>query len=343
MREYSAWSLDLGRWGGVQVRLHAFFVLFAITAISIAAGQGLLHEGAVFLVLLLLSVLLHEVGHAVAAFRAGGGVEAMVLGPLGGLTPPEMPRQPHEELRVVLAGPAVNLGLCFVSALVLYVQGESLVALLHPLAPNLQLGGHPSLWPVCLKLTFWINWTLMLVNLLPAVPLDGGRALRVGLWMRFGRRSAVLYASRITMLTALTLLLAGWLLRNPSSPPAVASWVPLTMLAVYLFFSAKYEVQKLDEPDAGEELFGYDFSQGYTSLEQSLDVPRPQPTSALRRWLQRRRDEREAVRERIEQEEERRVDEVLARLHTHGMHGLTSEERALLQRVSTRLRNRQQG
>ncbi len=109
-----------------------------------------------------------------------------------------------------------------------------------------------------------------------------------------------------------------------------------------LFFSAKQEMARLDESELEDELFNYDFSQGYTSLERHFDRPRRDGgPGTLRRWIAHRQEARLRKQRMIEEEEERRVDEILVRLHEAGMTGLSSKDRALLDRVSARYRNRQ--
>jgi hypothetical protein len=109
---------------------------------------------------------------------------------------------------------------------------------------------------------------------------------------------------------------------------------------VFVYSSASAEAARLEEADWEEDLFSYDFSQGYTSLERTMDPPR-KPSSSMRRWLENRREMRRRKRQWMEQEEERQVDAILIRLHEKGMAGLTAKERAVLQRVSARYRNRQ--
>jgi len=119
------------------------------------------------------------------------------------------------------------------------------------------------------------------------------------------------------------------------------AWFVLGMLALFIFFQSRREIERIEEHEVDEELFGYDFSQGYTSLESPHEAPRPRG-NAFSRWWERRRAMREQRRIETEAEEERRVDEILVRLHDGGMKALSAEERALLQRVSARYRNRQQ-
>jgi hypothetical protein len=195
-------------------------------------------------------------------------------------------------------------------------------------------------------LAFWINWLLTLVNgLLPAFPLDGSRWLRALLWPKHGYRTAVQLVVRAAKVTALLLFVLAWLLRDTGQDPnpTVSPTLPLALFAVFLFFSARHESERLLDSDTGETGFGYDFSQGYTSLEKFHQPPRAREPGPLKRWLEARRASRMLRQQEIEDEEERRVDEVLARLHEHGRDGITADDRALLDRVSARYRNRQRG
>jgi len=180
----------------------------------------------------------------------------------------------------------------------------------------------------------------LLVNLLPALPLDGGRALRSLLWPRWGFKNSVLAVAFVAKFMAAGLCAAAWWTHD-SQDYAYAA-LPLLLLAVLLYFSAKQETDRLYDSDPENAPFGYDFSQGYTSLEHAGTTHKPSP-GLVRNWLDERRAARLLRQQQIEAEEECRVDEVLARLHKSGLDTLSDEDRALLDRVSARYRNRLRG
>ena len=130
------WSLSLGRWWGVSVYLHIFFLLSALLALPFTlADSELMVAGILAVSVLLVSVALHELAHALAAVRVGGKVDAIVLGPVGGLISPRVPDEPEVHLFVALFGPLVHLLLAVAAAVVLAVVGNTeLVGLLNPLA-----------------------------------------------------------------------------------------------------------------------------------------------------------------------------------------------------------------
>lgn len=353
MRSHTSWSIGLGRWGGNHVRLHMFFLLFAVCTLFFAwqasqepGSRDLVWIATGSLCILLASILVHEWGHYFAAIRLGGDGDEIVIGPLGGLTSMRPPPDPYSECLMHLAGPLVNLMICLVCGTVLqFLQPGSVLGLLHPLAPR-NLVEEAGLIG-SLKLTFWINWVVMLANLLPAFPFDGGRALRAALtgwWPDASPRRAAMVVAALAKFAALALLIFAWVQGRYFSPveqgPAqVPLWFSLAVLAIFLYFSAKHEEERVEEVESDDDLFGYDFSHGYMSLEQG-HKPRPPYEGPFKRWLERRRREKLRRQSEIEQEEERRVDEILARLHEQGLAQLSPEEQLLLNRVSHRYRQR---
>lgn len=346
MRDLLSWHLYLGRWAGVQVRLHAFFLFFAIGALALCAGQqreGLLAYGASALIVLLLSVVLHEMGHCFAVRRLGGEPDQVLLWPLGGLVQSGSTHEPQYEFAVAAAGPLVSGALCVVAMPFLLAAGDgNLLVYLHPFSlPGIDA---PQVWNMIAAQVLWINFLLVVVNLLPAFPLDGARMLRSILRPSYGYRTSVVKVARVSKLVAVGLVLLAWLVTDPSRP---AAWAPLALLAVVIYFSSRDETDRLHYREADDEMFGYDFSQGYTSFDRAFEASlktnepglqtRPGP---VRRWLEQRREARRRRQLEQEQEEDRRLDDILARLNETGVDQLTSDERALLKRASARYRNR---
>lgn len=335
MRELLSWNVSLGQWSGVQVRLHILFVLFAVVAIHFGAVTGLLAYSLMGLAVLAASVLAHEGGHCVAAWRLGSSAEQIVLWPLGGLAHVHISQSPHDELFTSLAGPLVHVFVCAAMAPVLLVGGVESLSLFNPLSPPVPPQGLAAI--DALRMIFWVNWLLLVVNMLPAFPLDGGRALRALLWTRCEFRTAVAVVGRAGQVVAVLLCVAAWWV-YASFPYAS---LPLALFGVFLYFGGRQELEKLRDRDPGDAFLGYDFSQGYTSLERREADSPGNPQSPFRRWLDARRAAARERQRQIEDEEERRVDEILARLHESGLDALPPGDRALLDRVSARYRNRQ--
>ena len=339
MRDLLSWNLSLGRWGGVQIRVHVFFLLFVLVALHFGSSGGnekLFWETAAVLAIFLASVLAHEIGHCLAAWRVGGTVDQIVLWPLGGLTQINVSHDPQSEFITSVAGIVVNLALCLLAAPLLIVEQSNLANLFNPLLPPVNVEG--LTWLNACEWLFWTNWLLFLVNCLPALPFDGGRGMRAILWMHYEFRTGVVLSARVAQATAFVLWgVAAWLVHRSSDYSFAA--LPFALVGVLLFFGAKQEIDRLYDAESDDALFGYDFSQGYTSLEKAAPS-RKAPSSPVRKWLDERRAKRLERQRQLEADEERRVDEVLVRLHQLGLHGLSEDERALLNRVSARYRSR---
>lgn len=352
MRNSASWSTSIGWWGGVRMRVHVLFWVFAAFTLLISSSplaasssHNLTGLAALGIGILLVSALLHEWGHLLTARHFGGEGDLIVIWPLGGLEPLRPPADPRHELAMHLAGPLVNAGLCALSGIVVAVYaGTDVFGLLHPLAPRGLLDQPGSNWILAVaKLSCWINCVLWVANLLPAFPFDGGRALRSALIAArpdLSPRRVVLLVTSLAKVAAVVLVAVAIFNWSKPSHQIIPLWFSLVMLAILLYFSARQEEEQSSDLESEDQPFGYDFSQGFTSLERSHE--KDEPTGPFRKWLAERREARLRQQRQQEQEEEHRVDEILGRLHEHGMESLSAEERSLLQRVSQRYRHRQE-
>ena len=112
-------------------------------------------------------------------------------------------------------------------------------------------------------------------------------------------------------------------------------------IALVIEYMVRIEARMLEEGGYFDDgVFGYDFSEGFTSLEGGAAKVRPYGESALKRWRRRRSELRRERRMAREAAEERRMDEILEKLYREGRAALTDEENRFLVRVSARFRNR---
>ena len=243
MRTPWIWSVSLGRWWNVHVRLHLFFFFFAtfvvyITSLTFNEPNWL---GAVCPLVLFVSVLLHEIGHVIAARKLGGVADEIVISPLGGLSPVRVPYEPHSELVAIMAGTLVNAAICFGCALALVViqqERAELVELL-PITASYFTAADSLTLVSLIRLTFWLNWSLILVNLIPAFPFDGGRSLHAVLgflWPELESKQALITICRLGKIISVLLLLFACYKFDaaPTGTPQPPAWVALVLLSIYI-------------------------------------------------------------------------------------------------------------
>jgi stage IV sporulation protein FB len=334
------WSLSLGHWAGVHVRIHIFLLLFAVLSLALTQDADLYWPSILALGITLGSLILHEAAHALAAWRVGGKVDSVILGPVGGLVTARVPDEPEVQLFVALAGPIVHLSLVVVAAIGLAIAGNTdILSLLHPLNLNL-FENDPSPWLLAGKLTLWINWMLMLLNLLPAYPFDGGPIFRAMLWPALGRRTARVVTGRAGMVIGGLIAAAALLPMAAPEHSLIEVKLPLVMLGIFVFFSARQDLVS----DWNEDLF--DDVGGYRVGSDGLDLLEPieleEDEEAVLVEHQRRQGEppHEQRRQAQEAYEDARVDDILARLHGTGMNELSHEDLEILQRASERYKQR---
>lgn len=222
------WSLTIARVSGINVRVHiSFLLILALGAYQWGPSFGL--SGALFgiglMIALFACVTLHELGHSLVAQRYGIPVREIILLPLGGIALlGRNATKPLQELLIAAAGPAVNV----VIAGVLLAVGAGVLDVIRLDMRQLQEAASQPGLATALTWLFGANVGLVLFNLIPAFPLDGGRILRALLWMGFGVRRADQIASVLGQMIAIVLGVYGVTSGN---------W-PLALVAAFIFFGA---------------------------------------------------------------------------------------------------------
>jgi Zn-dependent protease len=203
------WQWKLGRFAGIDVYVHATFLLL-IGWVGYShwlehRNWGEVLNGILFILALFGCVVLHEYGHALTARKYGIRTRDITLYPIGGVARLErMPDKPIEELWVALMGPAVNVVIAAGLFAYLYLTSS-----LVPLNELTVASGN------FLERLMAVNISLVLFNLIPAFPMDGGRVLRAFLAMRMDYVRATQTAANVGQGMALLFGLAG-LFGNPT-------------------------------------------------------------------------------------------------------------------------------
>lgn len=209
----------LGQILGIDVSLHwSLLLLIGLTALT---GGGLL--GALLFAAVFGCVLLHELGHSMAARQFGIETNSIVLLPIGGIATLErMPRKPIQELWIAVAGPLVNV----VIASVLYFSMDAIKAL----APS-TLG--------FFQVLLVANVSLVLFNLLPAFPMDGGRIFRSLLAFRLPYGRATEIAASAGRVVAVGLGLTGLFYGH----------FMMALVAAFVFYAGSAEARMVAEEE----------------------------------------------------------------------------------------------
>ena len=190
------WSATVGRFAGIDVKIHATFVLLlgwvAVSHWMSERSVGAIVAGLAFILAIFGCVVLHEFGHALTAKRYGVKTRDIILLPIGGVARLErIPDEPKQELVIAAAGPAVNVVIAMVIAGWLQLTGGW--APVEELAVS---GG------AFLERMLVVNIFLVVFNLIPAFPMDGGRMLRALLALKMEYVKATQIAASVGQMLA---------------------------------------------------------------------------------------------------------------------------------------------
>lgn len=225
-------TLRIGRIGGVDVLVRSSWLLVAVVisvmiapavdSVQPGLGGWKYLAGLAFAVLLYLSVLLHEMSHALMARRYGLPVRSITLHFLGGVT--EIvgePQTPRREFGVSVVGPLTSIGVGLV------------FLLLHPVTPD-------GLLRLAVDALAGANLVVGVLNLVPGLPLDGGRVLRAAVWKATGDpHKATIVAGWGGRVAAVAVLVYP-VLRSAGSgrPPTLTDYVFAAVIAAFLWSGA---------------------------------------------------------------------------------------------------------
>ena len=231
-------SIRIARLFDIPVKVHWTFLLLLVGVVFIGLSNGLTIAGTgwflLFVMILFVCVVLHEFGHALTARIFGVPTQDIILSPIGGVARlTKMPDKPIHELLIAIAGPMVNVIIAICIAVYLWltradpftIHGEEMDAFVH--AANF------------LPLIMVINITLVLFNMIPAFPMDGGRVLRALLSMKLRRVRATQIAAFLGKVFAVGFVILGlW-----------QGQFVLPFIGVFIFMAAtsEYKAVKMED------------------------------------------------------------------------------------------------
>ena len=217
------WSITIGRVAGTAIRIHITFLMFLLwIAVSDYRSGGFeaAQSSVVFILLIFACVVAHEFGHILTARIFGVKTPEVTLLPIGGVANMErIPEDPWQELLIAIAGPMVNV---VIAGLLIVVGGFAVADLQSINLEKVSLVQRLAL----------VNISLVVFNMIPAFPMDGGRVLRALLAMRLGPQRATEIAAKLGQLFAFLFVAAGLFL----SPM-------LIFIGLFIYIAAVSELQ----------------------------------------------------------------------------------------------------
>jgi CBS domain-containing protein/Zn-dependent protease len=204
------WSIPLGRWMGVEMRVHVFFPLLALVCLALSGSDGIARGLGLFVVLVA-AVVVRETARLMVAAWLGLRLRAILLLPIGGMfayadpESQESSSQGSGQFAMALAGPVANVATALL-----------LAAAFLGASGDIKLFAQPWISAgVLVRSMVWMQAGLGFLHLLPAYPLDAGRLLRGGYARDLGFAPSARAASGISQVLALTAMVAGMLLHSP--------------------------------------------------------------------------------------------------------------------------------
>jgi len=315
---------------GIRVRAHAMLLVAMVLILLFGWGAPIpfldrvISSAALFGI-----VLLHEFGHCFACRYVRGTADEIIMHPLGGVALAQPPRHPWPTFVTVAGGPLVNVLICAVTATILWIFFRGFP--LNPLNP-----GFPNLNPDDVhafvtwgRWIWWIHatsWMLLVFNLLPIYPLDGGQIAQTLFWPKFGYYRSMMFSCVVGMIASgLVAIFSLWTLSF--------GMLILAGLGFYCCYSMRQHLLA-EGPWGFQEEDGVDYSASLFNNSSTTE------TTHKHKKLNKRMIRKAQKREEEELAEQERVDHILAKVSAQGMHSLTWWEKRSLRKATDRQRRR---
>lgn len=311
---------------GIRVRAHASLIIIIGLVLLFGLGQGSNVQMRVqSMSILFLVILLHEFGHCFAARWTGGNANDILMTPLGGLAMAYARRKPWPQFVTVAGGPLVNVIICLICG-----AGLFFTIGVWPLGPW-QFGRFDEMltpgWFQVSSYLFWfysVSYFLLLFNLLPIFPLDGGQLLQSILWKPMGYYKSMLLAVNIGIGGAVLMMMIG-----VATFGALMGGFLLIMIGLMCLMTCLNMRRTL----LAEGQWGFSEEDAVDYGASLYNQPKRKAGIASK-WNSRRHQKRQAA-ERAEQQS---IDAILAKVSAKGMHSLSWWEKRTLKKATERQR-----
>lgn len=313
---------------GIQVKAHASLLVFMAFVLLFGFGQGSNVQARVQSMTILFAViLLHEFGHCFAARWTGGSAEKILMTPLGGLASAYAQRNPWSQFVTVAGGPLVNVIICLLCGLGLF-----LTIGYWPLGPwsIQQTLLTPSGWDQFASYLGWfysVSYVLLLFNMLPVFPLDGGQLLQSILWKPMGYYKSMRLAVNIGIGGAVLMMMVGL-----ATFGTMMGGLFLMLIGLMCLLNCINMRRMLlsEGPWGFSEENSVDYSAAYDN-----NIGRGKRKS---NWQAKRASKRAVQQADVERREQETIDAILAKVSAQGMNSLTWLEKRALKKATERQR-----
>jgi Zn-dependent protease len=307
---------------GIRVRAHASLILTIVLVLLFGLGQGATVQDRVSsMTMLFLVVLLHEFGHCFAARWVGGEAEDILMHPLGGLAFARPPHRPLPTFITVAGGPMVNVIICLVCGVALYAMvGWNPTNPFQFVPPK---WGNPQNWFAVVRHVYWlyqVSLVILMFNLLPIFPLDGGQLVQSILWPIVGYYKSMNFSCIVGMVAAIV----GGMIALATGA------IGLAILATMGFLTCMNLRRQLlaAGPEAVSDV---DYSAAYDTGRPKKNTFRARRDAAR---YERAKNQEQAV--------QAKVDRILAKVAAKGMNSLNWWEKRTLRIATERQRQADQ-
>jgi len=310
---------------GIRVRAHASFIILIGLVLLFGFGGASFQVRVQSMSILFGVVLLHEFGHCFAARRMGGTADEILMTPLGGLAMAMAPRRPWPTFVTVAGGPLVNVVICILCAIGIYALSGNVLITPGSFVQNFRPDAG---WLSASSYLFWIysiSYFLLLFNLLPVYPLDGGQLMQSILWKPMGYFKSMMLSLNIGIVGAVLMIMVGL-----ASFGTVGGGVLLLMIGISCLMNCiQMRTMMRAQGPYGWEEDQADYSASLWDTGPSK--PSRSATRAAHRAAKLASEERA---ERV------KIDQILAKVSARGMHSLTWLEKRTLKQATEHQRKR---
>ncbi len=313
----------------IDVAAHSSLIITMVLMLLFAGTGFVWQDRVISAALLFIIVLMHEFGHCFGARWVGGDAEQIVMHPLGGLAFTQPPSNWKAHLVTTVCGPAVNFALCIISGGLLYALVGQIPWKPYFYGPWTSFRG----WLDPIWLLYWLyqtNWALLLFNLLPIYPLDGGRIVQESLWPKYGYYRSMVLATNTGIIGSVAFGMVA------IATGAIGLLI-LAFLGLYACIQMRNQLREMGPHGFSE----YDdpFAVEMQRAQQENRVLNRGPSRAKIRAAAKAAQRAASERQQL-LDEQAEIDRILAKVSAHGMHSLSRAEQKSLKRATQKQQER---